>query len=468
MRDRKQRRAWPAFLSGVAVGAAGVLWALWIAGIPSVLQLRSPGFRKFFSAYRLLTTQYYRPVSPANLLNGAVAGMVSSLRDPFSEYFTPSAASEFQNLLSGTFDGIGVMVEKRGKQLLIVSVNPGSTAQRAGLKAGDRIVRVDGRSVAGLRLDEASRLITGPKGTTVHLTILRPGSRQLLTVSVRRAEIHAPTVAYRVLSGHTGYVRVSVIGADTAQEFQRALAALQQAGAKRLILDLRGNPGGYFDQAVRIAGDLIPRGQPVVITEGRRGMPQTTFSPGPGSALPVVVLVDRDTASAAEIIAAALHDDRAVPLVGTRTYGKGTVQVTQTYPDGSGLKYTVSGWLTPKGSWINGQGLHPTVPVALPWFTSVPDLHPARWPLRPGMNNADVRTLQLTLRALGYAVKRADGYYDSSTARAVSRFQRRVGLPSSGLVDEATADRLEASLDDRIRQSDTQLQAAEREVLRLR
>ncbi|MCL6547788.1 MAG: S41 family peptidase [Alicyclobacillus sp.] len=365
MQATKTSRVWLAFVSGFAAGAAAVLWTLRAFGVPVGPELWSLGFRKFFNAYDLLVREYYRPVSADTLLDGAVAGMVQSLGDPFSEYMTPAAARQFHNLLSGSFAGIGVLVKKGPDGAVIVSVNPGSPAEKGGLRAGDVIVRVNGRSLAGMSLDEVSHLITGPTGTPVELTVRRPGNRgRLFRFRIVRAKVEAPTVWFHMLPQRIGYVDISIVGSQTGSEFTRALRSLQKSGASRLILDLRGNPGGYLDQAVKVAGDLIPKGEVILYTQDRAGPKVPVRSPGPGSTLPVVVLVDRNTASAAEVLAAALKDDRGAQIVGTRTYGKGTVQVTQTYPDGSALKYTVSRWLTPAGQWVNKVGLKPTLSVS--------------------------------------------------------------------------------------------------------
>jgi carboxyl-terminal processing protease len=470
--ETERHRAWRSALSGMLAGAALTLAVLYLIGVPLVPGLNSPAFRKFVAVYRDLADKYYKPLSSTTLLNGAIEGMVNATGDPFTEYFDPSQAKRFETMLTGSFDGIGVVIRMEGGRLTILQVTPGSPAEKAGLKARDVIVAVNGKSVAGMPIDQVSQMILGPRGTKVTLTVERPGrgTQQRLNIQVVRGPVTAPSVYWRMLSGapsHVGYLQISVIGEHTADEVKKALAELKKEGARRLIIDLRGNGGGYLDQAVQIAGQFLPKGKLVVQTEDRSGVPQPMLSPGPGTDLPLVVLVDQETASAAEILAAALHDDAGAPLVGTKTYGKGTVQETDTYRDGTALKYTVARWLTPTGDWINRKGLTPNIAVELPPLFSLPAIDPSHLPLREGDNNDTVRAVQLALRAVGIPVDRTDGYYDASTASAVRRLQAKAGKAQSGVFDKAAYDALMQEIDQRLDQSDTQLQRALAEAERL-
>ncbi|MCL6445667.1 MAG: peptidoglycan-binding protein, partial [Alicyclobacillus sp.] len=341
---------------------------------------------------------------------------------------------------------------------------------RAGVKVGDQIVQVNGKSILGMPTNQATELILGPSGTTVHLGVKRPSAgHHMLHFAIKRAKVTAPTVYSKMLSHDIGYIQITVVGEHTGAEFNRAWHSLLKRGATRVVLDLRGNPGGYLDQAVAIGNTLIPKGKVIVQTVGRNNVPhEVTRSAGPGTKIPIVVLMDGNTASAAEILSAALHDDDGAPLVGTHSYGKGTVQVTDMYPDGSGLKYTVARWLTPTGTWIEKKGVQPTVRVALPAYANLPPLSAAELPLRYNQNSADVATLQKVLRALGWKVDRVDGYFDVSTREAVAAFQRSARLPVTGVVGEATAEALQNRLDAKLASHDTQLQKAEQIARRFR
>lgn len=360
-------------LGGFALGSLATWGVLRWMGYPLQLQLGTPAFQKFFAAYQDLQTEYFRNVPQSTLLNGAIQGMVGSLGDPFTDYFTPSGATNFQKFLSGQFDGIGVTVESRGSLIQIVSVISGSPASRAGLRANDLILAVNGKSVANVPIDEVSSWITGPAGTTVEVTIERLSpDRQTLHFTVQRGVIQQPTVYDSVLSHGIGYLQITVVGANTGAQTAAAVAALKADHVKGLVIDLRGNPGGYLQQALQIAGNFIPKGDLVVRTVDRFGNATSYTSPGPGWNIPIAVLMDSDTASAAEVLSAALHDDLHAPLIGTRSFGKGTVQVTQTFADGSALKFTVAKWLTPNGTWINRVGLQPTIAVPMPGRVAPP------------------------------------------------------------------------------------------------
>jgi len=453
-------------LAGAALGSALTLVSLTWMGVRFQPNLQTPAFHKFFSAYEDLTQRYYFPVTQQALLDGAIRGMTQALNDPFTDYFTPAAAKQFQKYLSNSFDGIGVVLEQSGGEFVIVSVTPQSPAEKAGLHALDVITKVDGKALQGLSIDQVSQRVVGPLGTKVNLTILRPSeSNRTLEVRVTRAKITSPSVTSKLLSNHVGYLAISVVGNQTAQEVTDALKGLQKQGATRLIIDLRGNGGGYLEQAELIADQLIPAGKVVVQTQSSGQQPQLIRSTGPGLKMPMVVLMDKDTASAAEVLAAALQEDIKAPLIGTISYGKGTVQETQMYPDGSGLKYTVARWLTPTGTWIHHHGLTPNDPVALPSYFTLPPLTQATFPLQNGENTPDVTTLQKVLQALGYTVDRTDGYFDESTVQAVKQFQASVKLPATGMINRTTANLLQATWQNLLTHSDTQLEKAQQVVL---
>jgi carboxyl-terminal processing protease len=450
-------------LLGIAIGGAATLVSLRAIGVPLQSGLATPAFQKFYAAYTDLHDKYYKSISDQTLLNGAIAGMTNSVGDPFTDYFPPTDATQFHSMLSGSYVGIGVEIQSLNGQVVIQSVMKSSPAQTAGLHAQDVIVKVNGQSMAGLTMDQVSSHVMGPKGSKVTITVKRPSaSGSLLDFTVTRADVARATVFSKMLDSTTGYLQISIVAENTAAEVDTNFKQLKQQGAKRLIIDLRGNPGGYLDQAVKIAADFIAKGKVVVKTQNRDGSEDTVKSDGPGTNMPITVIMDQDTASAAEILAAALHDDNGVPLVGTKSYGKGTVQETQSFTDGSALKYTVAKWLTPAGAWIHGKGILPTDAVALPSFVALPTLNESKLPLRVGQNSTDVQDLQKMLNALGYSVDRTDGYFDEVTAQRINQFDKDNGLPVTGQVDKATADKLQTALNQLISKSDTQLQEAQR------
>lgn len=456
------RAAAGTLILGIVIGAGGTLLGLKAENVSLTPGTASPAFQKFFSAYHLLHNDYYVKESNTTLLNGAVAGMTNSIGDPFTDYFPPVDAQQFTQMLSGSFVGIGVTIEQTQNGIEIQSVMTDSPAKKAGLLPHDVIVEVNGKRVTGMSLQKVSSLVVGPVGTPVTIGVHRrsdPG--HVIDFTMKRAKITKPSVMTKMLSGGIGYMQISVVAQNTAGEVSQGLADLQKQGAKVLILDLRGNPGGYLNVAVNIASDFIPKGKLIVQTEDRSLHIDKLTSKGPGDKLPVVVLMDQNTASAAEILSAALHDDDGVPLVGTRSFGKGTVQETQAYPDGSTLKYTVAKWLTPTGAWINKKGLTPTYPVNLPSYVSLPSISSQKLPLQENQNSKTVQYLQQTLKALKYPVDRTDGYFDASTKQAVMAVQKQAGLPQTGVVDSKTAAVIDKRFQALLLNSDTQLQKAE-------
>jgi carboxyl-terminal processing protease len=325
-------------------------------------------FRPFWEVWSYVNKDFYQEsrVEPTKLSRGAIRGMLASLEDPYSLYLDPLHREVTEADLRGQFDGIGVQVEMEDERLRVVSPLEGSPGERAGLRPGDVISQVDGREVRGLNLLEAIRMIRGPRGTSVALTIRREG-RSPFEVTIPREEIRVPAVRGEVRPDGVGYVRINSfpvrVGSDLRQTLDR-LKESSRGGPQAWVLDLRGNPGGYLEGAVAVTSQFLEEG--VVLYEERRGADRheirTRGRPRAATGR-MAVLVDGGTASAAEIVAGALRDNGRATLIGEPTYGKGTVQVIQGLSDGSALRLTVARWLTPKGDPIQGIGLVPEVPV---------------------------------------------------------------------------------------------------------
>lgn len=454
-------------LCGVAIGSLATLLCLNARGVSLVPGTNNAAFQKFYTAYADLHSEYYESVPSSQLLNGAVDGMTKSLGDKFTDYFPPAAASSFTNMLDSQFVGIGVTVQAESNGFLIVSVLPNTPASKAGLKAHDEIVEVNGTSIVGMEENKALALITGKAGSKVVVVVKRPATGNTMSFQMTRAKITQPSVQTRMLQSHVGYLQISIIGENTAAEVAKALRKLNREGATRLIVDLRDNGGGYLDQALQIAGDFIPKGKVVLYTVGRGGAPIPMDSPGPGLKKPLVVLMNQNTASAAEVLSAALHEDMGAPLIGVKSYGKGTVQQIEQFTDGSALKYTVDKWLTPHQEWIHRKGIQPTIRSQLPSYVNLQSLSSAHFPLQYNQNSSAVALIQKYLSALRYPVDRTDGYFDASTETAVKSYQAHDHLPQTGIVDSRTAANLEADLESLILTSDSQLQKAETVVTHL-
>jgi carboxyl-terminal processing protease len=325
-------------------------------------------FAPFWQAWDIAHTRFVdQPVDDVALLRGAIHGMLDALGDEHTAYMDPDQYRQANIGLSGEYEGIGAFVDTDGKFLTIVSPIPGSPAEKAGVKAGDVVVAVDGDDMTGIDPSLVVQRILGPKGTTVRLTLRREGETDLLEVNVVRDSINIPSVESRLLDSGLGYIQLNTFGEDTTRDLKRAVADLLGQDARGLILDLRGNGGGYLTTAVEVSSEFLEEG--VVLTErfgdGREEVYRARAG-GRATTIPLVVLVDGGSASASEIVAGALQDHGRAKLVGETTYGKGSVQDWVPLDDEQGaVRVTIARWYTPKDRQINEQGLAPDIEVAI-------------------------------------------------------------------------------------------------------
>jgi carboxyl-terminal processing protease len=335
-------------------------------------QLSADDQRAFGVVWETLTElerSYYRPdkLDARVLASAAARAMVEAVGDPATTLTSPEQADLSAAQLRGTFEGIGVEIDRRNGQLQVVAPIAGSPAERAGLRAGDVIVGVDDQDISQLSLGDVSRRIRGPRGSAVQIALLRDGSP--LSATVVRDTITVESVRSRLVPGDTplAYVRIALFSEPTARQVREHLGPLLANGAQGVVLDLRGNPGGYLSSAVDVASVFLK--DCLVMYQERGGLahtrrPYRTTSSPQAPDLPIAVLVDRGSASAAEIVAAALRDNERGVLVGEKTFGKGTVQELRRLSDDSQLRLTVAEWLTPSGHVIHGEGLLPDLAVA--------------------------------------------------------------------------------------------------------
>ncbi len=333
------------------------------ASVPHDVQER---FDIFWQVWGILEDEYDRegPLDTQKMIYGAIDGMVRSLGDPATAFSEPSETKVLEQDLQGTFFGIGASVDLIAGRLVIVEPLKDSPAAKAGLRPGDVILEVDGRPMEGIDLTEAVALIRGPEGTQVRLLIGREGEAQPFEVVLVRARVELPTISYRMLGDGIAYVRLFEFNGQASLRMKEALRALLAESPRALILDLRGNPGGYLHIAVEVASQFIPRG--LIVTEkDHTGKVTEHKATGDGLALdlPLVVLVDGGSASAAEIVAGAVQDTGRGVLIGRPTFGKGSVQTTHTFRDGSSLRVTIARWRTPNGRQLDREGLTPDIVV---------------------------------------------------------------------------------------------------------
>jgi carboxyl-terminal processing protease len=349
---------------GVPVALGLVLVGIWLGGHPQDLPSFMRGTflvdndtRLVNEAIDTVDKNYYRPVSKQTLVNASIEGMLASLHDPYSVYLSPGAFSGFDH--SPSFSGIGVEVGSERRGLSVVRVFDSSPAERAGLVPGDVIVAVGKRSLAGLTIAASRTLIVGPPGTDVQLTVIHDGKRRSLEVT--RETISEPVVASttHVVHGHKlGAVYLATFSEGSAPQLREAVARLLARGARGIVLDLRANGGGLVSEAQAVASIFIPSG--VIVTTRGRSQPTVVLRATGGAistSIPMVVLVDRDTASAAEIVTAALQDHHRATIVGTHTFGKGVFQELEPLRGGAGIKITVGEYYTPNGRNLGGKGV---------------------------------------------------------------------------------------------------------------
>jgi carboxyl-terminal processing protease len=333
------------------------------------------------SLYRQVLTDlqqhYYKAVSVSRLGLLGINDLLKSLNDPYTEYFTPQQAKAFNELLSGTYSGIGVVVEQKGKTLFVTRVLPNSPAARAGMRAGDMIVSVDGKAVGAEPLELTVTRIQGPPGSVVPLQIRRAGRPALIDLSITRRELSFPLTSSRLIDDHgikVGYVELSEFASGAGAAVQQAVSGLQKRGAQWLILDLRDNGGGLVDEAQKVASVFLPSGSVIVSTQGLHSPKEVLRAGGTTpTKLPLVVLVNGNTASSSEIVSGALQDDHRATLIGQRTFGKGVVQEVLPLLGGGSLRITVAAYRTPSGHNINHKGITPTIVVPAS-SSSSPDL----------------------------------------------------------------------------------------------
>ena len=427
--------------------------------VVSVAPVRTE-FNKFYEAYDTLKKGYYKDVNQQKLINGAIDGMVASLDDPYSDYMSNEEAKSFHSSISSSFEGIGAEIQEKDGHIIIVSPIKGSPAEKAGLKPNDMIISVDGKSLQGMNSTQAVTLIRGKKGTKVELTIQRPGTDAPMTVPIIRDTIPIETVYGEMIDDTIAKVQITSFSTNTSKELVTTLNDLQKKGMKGLVLDLRQNPGGLLDQAISITSMFVPKGKIIVKEEDPNGKIKQIPSQNEGNPnFPLVVLIDKGSASASEIFAAAVKESAGVPLIGEKSFGKGTVQTAADFKDGSNLKYTIAKWLTPNGNWIHKKGIIPDVEVALPEYATLPIINPDK-ELALSTSSTEVQTAQKMLKAVGYDPGREDGFFDENTKEAVIAFQTAQGLPADGVLKGDSTMKLMDLLREKIKTNDTQLQKA--------
>ena len=405
-------------------------------------------------AYSLILNQYVEKVDGNQLIEGAIQGMVATLKDPYSVYMDKEMAQQFNEALDSSFEGIGTEIGMEDGKIIIVSPYKDSPAEKAGLKPKDEILKVDGESVKGLDLYETRLKIRGEKGTSVKLEISRAGISKPITFTIVRSEIPLDTVFSSIKKDagkSIGYIELTTFSENTAKDFKEQLNKLESEGIEGLVIDVRGNPGGLLSSVQAIVSEFITKDQPFLKIEERTGKIQSFYTDlKEEKDYPIAVLTDGGSASASEILAGALHEAGQYPLIGEKTFGKGTVQQAVEMGDGSNIKLTLYKWLTPDGNWIHQKGIEPTLQVQQPSFFTVHPLNVEKT-LERDMNDEQIKYAQAILKGLGFETGREDGYYDDQTEIAVKAFQKVQGIEVTGKIDKKTAEQLESRILEKIK-----------------
>ncbi|MEW5552400.1 S41 family peptidase [Peribacillus frigoritolerans] len=417
-------------------------------------------FEKLYTTYDKIKDNYYEEVDEEKLVDGAIKGMIKSLDDPYSAYMDKKEASSFDESISSSFEGIGAEIQEQDGKIMVVSPIKGSPAEKAGVKPNDIILSVDGKSVEGLTSSEAVLKIRGEKGTKVDLSISRAGESEPIELTIKRDTIPIETVYAEMLDDGVAKIQVTSFSEHTVQELKTALEEMSKKDMKGLVLDLRGNPGGLLDQAIEMASLFVPNGKVVLQVEDRSGKKEVFKSENDGELkIPVVVLIDDGSASASEIVAAAVSESADIPLIGVKSFGKGTVQTAEPFKDGSNFKYTAAKWLTPEGNWIHKKGIKPDINVKLPDYASLPYISPDK-ELKASDSSSEVKAAEEMLKEAGHDPGKIDGFFDEATKNAVTAFQKEQKIKETGTIKDDTTVKLMQVIREKILKNDTQVKKA--------
>jgi carboxyl-terminal processing protease len=355
----------------VVGGLAIFFLGLWLGGHPSTLpeKLRDTFVAKDISVrdevINTIEDKYYKKVPRSSLNNASLKGIVDSLNDRFSNYFSPTESKAFDASLNGQYEGIGISVNPSDQGLEVVGVFVNSPASKAGIRKGDVIVAVNGQSIKGAASRSASDKIQGKPGTSVELSVVSPGNPKPHVLTVKRAKIQQPVADGRIVTekgDKIGVVSLTTFSEGSHEKLREQVDKVLKQGAKGLVLDLRGNGGGLLQEGRAVASIFVPKGL-IVRTDGPHSPEQKLNATGGAisSSIPMTVLVDRGTASAAEIVTGALRDDNRATVVGSRTFGKGVFQEIEPLSNGGALELVVGRWFLPHGQNVTGTGIQPQV-----------------------------------------------------------------------------------------------------------
>lgn len=457
---------------GLVLATAAVTFFALTTGEDKVVDVVSPSkasaerkeFQKFYDAYDEMKSNYFDEIDETTIIDGAINGMIDALGDPYSDYLNEKEARQLNESISSSFEGIGAEIQEKNGYINVVSPIKNSPAERAGILPNDMIIAVDGVSIQGMSSSEAVLLIRGEKGTTVTLSIKRGEAAEPVDVKIVRDVIPLETVYAEMLDNGIAHIHITSFSEGTTDELLSALDDMEKKGMKGLIIDVRQNPGGMLNRAIEISDLFVENGKNLFQFQEKGKKPEVFIANGNRKInVPVAALIDDGSASASEILAGALTESSNVPLIGIKTFGKGTVQTPKNLSDGSNLKLTTAKWLTPDGNWIHKKGITPDIEVPYPHYAMLPFLDPSM-EMKEGMLSPTIKAAEEMLDAVGYAPGEVDGLFDEETELAVKKLQEDLAFETTGILVGDTTYGLMEKLREKIQEDDPQLLKA-KEVL---
>ncbi|MET0786041.1 MAG: S41 family peptidase [Paenisporosarcina sp.] len=442
------------------LSTAGITIFALTFGEDKVVEVGSPErreFQKLYQAYDDLKANYYSDIDQEALVNGAINGMIEALGDPYSDYMNQDEAAQFEESISSSFQGIGAEIQERNGFISVVSPIKNSPAEKAGILPNDQIIAVDDESIQGMSASEAVLLIRGEKGTSVTLSIKRGEMSEPMDITIVRDEIPIETVYAELLEDKVAHIQITSFSENTYDELLAAISDMEEKGMKAMVLDVRQNPGGLLTSAIDISNLFVDAGKPLFQTKVKDKEAEIyTATNGTKVKVPVSLLIDGGSASASEILAAAMSESAGTQLIGLNTFGKGTVQTANELTDGSNMKFTTAKWLTPEGNWIHEKGIAPNVKIEYPAYTQLPFLD-ASIEMKNGILSDQVKAAEEMFVAIGIDTGKVDGLFDEQTEQAVKKIQQETKLKETGILTGETTYALMDRLRLKIEKEDPQL-----------
>lgn len=423
--------------------------------------------KKMDDLISVIQAYYYKDVKVSDLIDGAIKGMFEAL-DKNSTYFTPEEYTKFTSDIFGEFAGVGIYIENAEDYIRVISAIKDTPGYRAGILPGDLIMYVDGKDIKGFSTEQAAALMKGQAGTKVTIGIRREGVSDIIYIDIIREIIKINPVEYEILPDNIGFVKITQFNGHVMENLTKAFAEFKAKNVKGIIIDVRNNPGGLLDEVVKVCQQLIPKGP--IVSIKYKSKPQEVYSSTLAQApYKIVMLVNEGSASASEIMAAAIKESGTGKLVGVKTYGKGTVQSVLNLTDGSGLKITVANYLTPKGFVLDGVGIMPDFEVQNATAAAGAEFVPLSGANSIKLKDVslDVKGMQQRLKALGYKISSADGVFGTGTLAQVKQFQKDNKLKIDGSMDAVDIKVLIDKFDTQMGSSDAQLEKAKEEIKKM-